>query len=177
MPRLKQIGIDIDINGVIEKHRRAFSESENDILRRLLLADAPRADLGEPSKSAKTAPSPPRQRGLWTVEVNGERTPAQNLKGAYKALLLALHRLDTAFLQRFSLEQSRSRRFVARHPRQLYLSSPGLAKDFAEPLADDWFYDTNLSSDQVARRIRVAARLCGLNYGRDIRILNNLLEI
>lgn len=178
MPRLKQIGIDVEINGVIEKYRRALSETENDILRRLLLADVAREEeRGDPSNGARARSGPPRQRGLWTVELNGERLPARSLKDAYRTLLLELDRLDSAFLQRFSLEQSRARRFVARHPKQLYLASPALAKDFAERLTDDWYFDTNLSADQVARRIRVAARLCGLNYGRDLRILNNLLEI
>ena len=30
---------------------------------------------------------------------------------------------------------------------------------------------------QVARRARIAARLCGLRYGRDLRILDNLREL
>ena len=176
MPRLKQIGIDVDINGVIEKHRRAFSESENDILRRLLLVDARVQEQRTPPTDAN-ANQAVRQRGLWTVEVQGYRVPAPNLKGAYKALLLELQKFDSAFLQRFSLERSRSRRFVSRHPKQLYLASPNLAKDYAELLIDDWYFDTNLSTEQVSKRIRVAARLCGLSYGKDVRILNSFQEI
>ncbi len=177
MPRLKQIGIDIDINGVIERHRRTFSETENDILRRLLLLDSPKQAPRSPMKDPQVAQAPVRQRGLWSVELHGERCPALNLKGAYRSLLLKLQNLDSAFLQRFSLEQSRSRRFVSRRPKELYLASPNLAEDHAELLIDGWYFDTNLSTEQVAKRIRVAARLCNLKYGRDVRILNNFQEI
>ena len=99
------------------------------------------------------------------------------MKGAYRTLLLKLQEMDPAFLQRFSMEKTRARRFVSRFPKDLYFASPSLAKDFAEPLVDGWFFDTNLSTEQVAKRIRVAARLCELNYGRDVRILNNLHSI
>lgn len=177
MPRLKQIGIDVDVNGIIERHRRSFSETENDILRKLLLVDQKIKLPANRSTSVKAGQGKVRQRGLWTVELNGGRHPAPNLKGAYKALLLELQKFDSSFLHRFSLEQSRSRRFVSRQPKQLYMASPELAKDYAEPLVDDWYFDTNLSTEQVAKRIRVAARLCSLNYGKDVRILNNFQEI
>lgn len=177
VPRLKQIGIDVEINGVIEKNRRAFSESENEILRRLLLGAAEIRPPRAPALQLGADQTPIRQRGLWTVELNGVRRSAPNLKGAYKALLLELQKLDSTFLQRFSSERSRSRRFVSRQPGQLYLASPALAKDHAQPLNDDWFFDTNLSTEQVSKRIRVAARLCGLNYGKDVRILSSLQEI
>ena len=178
MPRLKQIGIDVDVNGVIEKSRRAFSETENDILRRLLLGNAEtRIPRLKPNRHVEPDQSPVRQRGLWTVELTGERHSAPNLKGAYKTLLLELQKLDPTFLQRFSSEKSRARRYVSRQPAQLYLASPELAKDHAKSLHDGWFFDTNLSTQQVSQRIRVAARLCGLTYGKDVRILNNFEEI
>ena len=127
MQRLKQIGIDVEINGVIEKNRRAFSESENDILRRLLLG-IPEIRTSRAPAMLEADQAPARQRGLWTVELNGARRPAPNLKGAYKALLLELQKLDSTFLQRFSSERSRSRRFVSRQPGQLFLTSPAIAK-------------------------------------------------
>lgn len=177
MPRLKQIGIDVDVNGLIEKSRRAFSETENDILRRLLLGNTETRTRLNPNSHVEPVQAPVRQRGLWTVELKSERHPAPNLKGAYKTLLLELQKLDPTFLQRFSSEKSRSRRYVSRRPTELYLASPELAQDHARSLHDGWFFDTNLSTQQVSQRIRVAARLCGLTYGKDIRILNNFEEI
>ena len=69
-----------------------------------------------------------------------------------------------------------SRRFVARTPAALYDKSPHLARH-AEPLVDGWYFDSNLSAARVAKLARIAARLCGLHYGSDVRILDNLREI
>lgn len=179
MARLKQIGIDVEVNGIIEKNRRTFSESENEILRRLLKVDGATGTRAAAARQGKQPPSEPqtRQTGLWTVQILAERLPASNLKGAYKTLLLELRRREPSFFETFARERSRSRRFVARSPDNLYLASPELAKDHARPLADGWYFDTNLSTQQVAQRARIAARLCGLAYGRDVRILNGLEEI
>jgi hypothetical protein len=191
VPRLKQIGIDVQVNAAIERERRSFSETENEILRRLLLggsvagAAAGHAfgniSAGETHGMPPAAPIQPvpgeRSTGRWTVEVQGERVAASNLKGAYRTLLLLLTDRFPLFLEKFARESSRSRRFVARAPADLYLASPVLAKQHAKPLADGWYFDTNLSTDQVARRVRIAARICGLRYGSDVRLLNNLEEI
>ena len=50
MSRMKQISIDVEVNRVIEANRNAFSESENDILRRLLLLQAVPAVKIQPSQ-------------------------------------------------------------------------------------------------------------------------------
>jgi hypothetical protein len=176
MARLKQIGIDVDVNGVIERSRRSFSETENEILRRLLLEHVQKP---RPVSIRKVTPDPAsiRQRGLWVVDMKNERISAPNLKGAYKVFLLELQKLDSSFLERFSAERSRSRRFVSRQPDRLYMASPELAKDYAQPLGNGWYFDSNLSTQQVSKRIRVAARLCDLTYGKDVRILNGFEEI
>jgi hypothetical protein len=96
------------------------------------------------------------------------------LKAAYRKALLLLSARHAEFLPKFAAESGRGRKFVARAPRELYLSSPGLAKKHAAPLTDGWFFDTNLSTDQVSRRIRIAARLCGLAYGPQFCLMNNL---
>ena len=175
MPRLKQIDIDVDVHRAIEQARLSFSERENDILRRILLI-SPEPIRRDASPAAISAPVQ-RQRGTWTVELLHKRTAAANLKDAYKTLLLELAERDSSFLERFSRESSRSRRYVARSARDLYASSPHLAADHARRLVGDWFFDTNLSLAQVGRRARVAARIAGLSYGKDVRILENLKEI
>lgn len=175
---MKQIGIDLDVHRALEHQRRAFSESENDILRRLLISPADTPVPPAASFKSQLAPTPPtRTRGLWTVEVLGSRTVAANLKDAYRSLLHQLASSYPSFLEKFSQERSRSRHFVARSKEALYETSPHLAEHHARPLKDGWFFDTNLSTEQVARRIRVAARVCGLLYGTDVRILENLREI
>ena len=175
MPSLKQIGIDVDVNGAIEQARLSFAESENEILRRLLLK--PRAVRAVIDAQAPTPQRQPRTRGLWTVELSGKRESAANLKDAYRLLLQRLAERFPDFLERFSHEKARSRRFVARNPLHLYGNAPHLVGKHAKPLVDGWFFDTNLSTVQVAQRVRIAARLCGLLYGKDLRILDDLREI
>ncbi len=178
MSRLKQIGIDVEVNGIIEKNRNAFSESENDILRRILRLPGGESRRVAPIETISAPESGTvRQRGIWTVRVHDRRLGAANLKDAYRTLLLELQNLNPAFLEAFSLEKSRSRRFVSRAPEKLYLASPQLAKEYAQPLVNGWYFDTNLSTQQVSQRARIAARLCGLGYGREVQILNKFEEI
>jgi hypothetical protein len=174
MARMKQIGIDVDVNRAIEQSRLSFSESENDILRRLLLGEAKRAPAPAVIRRNRQSEERIRGRGLWSVELEGERFPAPNMKEAYRTLLLKLDERSPQFIDRFSAERSRSRRFVSRKPADLYDSSPHLAGDHAQPLKDGWYFDTNLSTEQVAKRARVAARVAGLSYGRDVKVMENL---
>lgn len=175
---LKPIGIDLDVCRAIERARLSFGECENDILRRLLLP-ARGGRTGAPRRAVAPGPvrGEPRRRGLWTVQVGGRKIPAANLKHAYRMLLRELEAAHPHFLEAFARERSRGRRFVARTPGELFGRSPHLARRHAELLVDGWYFDTNLSADQAARRARVAARLCGLHYGSDVRILDNLREI
>ncbi len=186
MPDRKTIEIDVEVNAAIERLRRSFQESANDILRRRLLGEPEGAGRSETSAArSETSASDlaaveepgERIRGRWTVELEGKRVATSNLKTAYRTLLLLLDERHPEFLQAFAAQRTRARRFVARAPRDLFLNSPKLAKRHARPLVGGWHFDTNLSRDQVARRARIAARLCGLRYGRDVRILNNLEEI
>jgi negative regulator of replication initiation len=176
---MKTIEIDLDVNAAIERDRRSFQETPNDILRRRLLAEPENGRSVSRNAVDLESIEEPGERitGRWTVELSGKRVSTSNLKSAYRTLLLLLQDRDPSFLQAYSEERARARRFVARAPRDLYLNSPGLAKDHAKPLTAGWFFDTNLSTDQVARRARIAARLSGLRYGKDVRILNNLQEI
>jgi len=170
----RQVEIDLDVHRAIERARAALGESDNDILRRLLLAPG-----GKPAKRAvpqARASGAVRSRGLWSVEIAGRRLPAANLKQAYRLLLRELAAAYPHFLEDFAREKERTRRFVARLPADLYGRSPHLARH-AQPLGGSWYFDSNLSAVQIAKRARIAARLCGLHYGSDVRILDNLKEI
>ena len=110
------------------------------------------------------------------MEIGGRRIAAANLKQAYRALLLELAAAHPHFLDAFAAEQGRSRHYVARTPAGLYGTAEHLARH-AEPLQGGWYFDSNLSEARVARLARTAARLCGLHYGSDVRLLDNLREI
>ena len=168
MPRMKQISIDVDVNRAIEASRTSFSEVENDILRRMLLATpAPtRNEIPVPTMQLRDS----RRRGEWSVLIDGKEFPAANMKDAYCTLLRLLAERDPQFLSKFSDLRSRTRRFVARDGVSLYQSSPHLAKDHATVLVEGWFVDTNLSTPQVGQRARAAAETVGLKYGPQLRI-------
>ncbi|WP_106639487.1 hypothetical protein [Allosphingosinicella vermicomposti] len=176
MGGLKQIGIDVDVHRLIEQSRLSFGESENDILRRLLLAQ-PAHDPKTASSRKSPARIGARARGSWTVVIGQERIAATNLKNAYYIFLRRLAEAYPDFLPLFAQERSHSRRFVAQVAEQLYENSPHLARTFACTLVDGWYYDSNLSADQISRRARIAARLCGIHYGTDARILGNAREL
>jgi len=171
----RQIAIDLDVHRVIERQRRSFGESDNDILRRLLLpAPGPRAPAAR--SVSRGAARLPRSRGLWSVEIGGRRIPAANLKQAYCVMLRELAAAHPQFLAAFADVKGRTRRPVARTPAALYGRSGHLARH-AEPLVEGWYFDSNLSAARAGRLARIAARLCGLYYGPDVRILDNLREI
>jgi negative regulator of replication initiation len=176
MAKMKQIMIDVEVNGIIEANRTSFSERENDILRRLLLKTQVVPAKRKPqtpmvaATEVQTAQFGSRTMGQWQVKFGEVVLPASSLKEAYCNLLLIAHRSDTHFLERYSKLQSKARRYVARSGPSLYLNSPHLAKDHAAPLADGWFVDTNLSEGQVHMRVRSATKEAGLVYGRDVWI-------
>jgi hypothetical protein len=173
----RRVEIDLDVHRALERARQALGETENDILRRVLLTRAakPAARTAAPPGAGRSATT--RSRGLWSVELAGRRLPAANLKHSYRLLLRELDAAHPHFLEDFAREKERTRRFVARTPAELYGRSPHLAGRHAQPLGGGWYFDTNLSAVQIGKRARIAARLCGLHYGSDVRILDNLREI
>lgn len=168
MPKFKQIGIDIDVHRALEAQRQSFGETENDILRRMLLP----VQKGEPrtANSVLRKMVERRSRGSWRIHYRGTADEAQNMKEAYREALLLLDRDYPSFLRDFSQLSSRSRRFVSRKPEELYSNAKHLAKDHAHRLKDGWFFDTNLSREQVEVRLRAASDLVGLSYGVDLDV-------
>ncbi|RJF93896.1 hypothetical protein [Sphingomonas cavernae] len=175
MAKYKQIQIDVDVYRIIEGQRIAFSETENDILKRLLASPASSA-VAKPDVTIKLSTDSTavqRSRGNWEITYKGKRGAAANMIDAYRSLLLALANDDSGFLARFAEERSRSRRYVSKDPSALYDKSPQLAKDHARELIAGWYVDTNLSKEQVVQRLKAAARVANLTYGIDVQISEN----
>lgn len=168
MPRMKQIFIDVEVNRIIEASRNSFAESENEILRRMLLD--PAISNTQKAPTQKVVPRDSRRRGEWAAILEGNEVGAANMKSAYCTLLRMLAERDPQFLPSFSTLKSRTRRFVAQDPKLLYRTSPHLSKDHAMELTAGWFVDTNLSEPQVAHRVRAASELAHLKYGSQVKI-------
>src|SRR4051794_34933250 len=105
MGELRQIAVDVDVHRVIENARRNFNESENDILKRLLFPDRTKANrslirISRTGRRSPTVGAVKRARGLWSVEIRGQRISAANMKDAYRLLLLKIEELAPGFLDR-----------------------------------------------------------------------------
>ncbi|MEQ1687084.1 MAG: hypothetical protein ABL874_00745 [Sphingopyxis sp.] len=177
MAKLKQVGIDVDVSLWVEQHRRAFSQTHNDILREIAGIDS------KPTASALkqhgwSGDTTARGRGLWSFSIDGQRYEARSLKDAYLQMLQKLHTRNPDILGRLATEKGRSRRYVARSAEALYaLGRSDLATKFAAELVPGWYADTNLSEAQVVKRTKSAAFHSGLRYGSDLFISEGLRVI
>ena len=162
----QSIHIDIEVHRSIEARRTSFSQSHNDILRSVF--DLPVATpLVQPNKSPSSTQRR-RRTGTYVVALLGRRIEAGSLREAYVSCLKALAERDSQFLEALSKKQTRSRRIVARNPRDLYLRRPQLAENHASKLVGPWWADTNLSRQQCEKRLQTACSVAGLEFGRDL---------
>jgi excisionase family DNA binding protein len=82
-----------------------------------------------------------------------------------------LHELaerDERFLDRFSQEGGRSRRYIAPNRDELYERRPDLAQRFSRRLANGWWLGTNYSRKDLLSILRKACEIAGLEYGVDL---------
>ena len=161
------IPIDIDVYRAIEAHRKTFSQSQNDILREVFRLPEITFDTTEP-----LPPDPPKGRrtGTYVFTIRDERVEQNSLKAAYVSCILKLTELDSGFLEKLSAKTTKSRRIVAKDPRNLYLNNPSLHKKYALRLIDQWWIDTNLSRPQCEQRLEVACGIVGLQFGVDLKL-------
>lgn len=163
------IKIDMDVYKAIEASRVRFDEQQNDILRRVLL-DGAAATLEppEPQETGAVSDRAERATGEYAFLLKGEHFSSSSLKSAYRNCLLRLAYQDPAFLPNLSKEETPARRIVATDAKYLYKKTPHLADEFAEILTKGWWYDTNLSQQQVESRLKTACKVAGLSFGDDL---------
>ena len=104
----------------------------------------------------------------YDIEILGDKISGCSLIEVYKKCLLKLADLDPGFLEGFSAGGSSGRRYIAKHPKSLYLKSPQLAEDYAKLLCAPWYYDTNLGERQIRQRLEFACEVAGIGYGIDL---------
>lgn len=127
-------------------------------------------------RSARRAARPqrglPRRQGKVVVE--GREFEYKNVKDAMVLVLSDLHRRDRNFLLRLSQHpecRGRKRLFIARSPEELYpATSRQNIRDMNESLPDGWFVATNNSTEQKRKFLKIASKVAGLTFGRDIVI-------
>jgi hypothetical protein len=170
MSGLAQIEVSLATFKAIEAARRSFTESHDDIVRRMLATK--RSRDGQPMRDiARNTPPAQRKRGNITVDLFGRSVPVANLKAAYIAALNGLVRHKPSLFELLAHEGSNRRRWIAREATGLYPESPHLARDHALAITGDWFIDTNLSQAQIDQRLEVACKLSGYRYGDDVKVI------
>jgi hypothetical protein len=109
-----------------------------------------------------------RRTGEYWIEIDGKRTTSRSLKDLLADGLKRIEGVKPGSLEKLSALKPRSRRIVAHDPKDLF-DSQHLARDFAEPLMNGWFYGTNNSGAETRSWLRRAAECAGLKWGMDVK--------
>jgi len=109
-----------------------------------------------------------RRTGTYWVRVGARQLDCGSLKQLLFEGLRALEKARPGTLEKLSRIKLRSRRIVARDPRQLF-DKPQLAQKFAAPLLDEWWFGTNNSASETNAWLERAFACAGLPMGPDNR--------
>ena len=163
MNGLTSIEVDLEVYKAIEGARLSFNESQNAILRRILLETPSELYEGD---SALSLAQGERTTGSHSFLFKGKSYKANTQKAAYRKILLLLYETDKDFIKNnSSYRTSHGRRMIARDRPDL---GSAAARQKAEILVDGYWFDTNLNLDQKQKRIKFACKKAGLEFGKDI---------
>lgn len=109
-----------------------------------------------------------RRSGDYWFEFKGRRTKYRSLKELLAEGLKAIEQSKPGTLEKLSHIKPRSRRIVAREPRQLF-ASDHLIKDYAEKLMDGWWYGTNNSASETNAWLERACNCAGVTWNGDFK--------
>lgn len=121
-------------------------------------------------------PAPPQGYELF-----GQAFPARDLTEAFVCIFKHFGELDSTFLVRFKkalrAELAKStkpskRGYIAATPQDLYPDKPGLWK-YAIEIAPGWMLGTNESSEKKISFIRLACKVIGLRWGKELKVSFN----
>ena len=82
--------------------------------------------------------------------------------------LRALQEARPGTLEKLSHIKPRSRRIVARHPKDLF-DKDHLAQEYAVKLSDGWYYGTNNSAQETNAWLERASSCAGLKWGAEFK--------
>jgi hypothetical protein len=167
MSGMAEITISLDTFKALEASRLSFTETHDDIIRRMTSAAKSRSRA--PLRQASRATPPARRRrGDVKLTMFGRETAVASLKYGYVAALQGLARHKPALFEILSQRGTIKRKWAAREAEALFPGSPHLARDHAHPVAGEWLIDTNLSRAQIEARLAVACHAAGYRYGEDV---------
>jgi hypothetical protein len=109
-----------------------------------------------------------RRGGEYSFELNGKRSEFHSLRDLLAEGLRALEKARPGTLEKLSHIKPRSRRIVARDPKELF-DKGHLAKKYADKLSDGWYYGTNNSGDETNAWLERACSCAGLKWGEEFK--------
>ena len=180
---MRKIEIGLEVHRAIEAARRAFEQSEDEILCELLGRAAQADNTTAPPTTERHAAKVEsaiaigkRTTGNWSV-VDGETSYiARNLREAYITALDRLAQRNPTLLPALAAIGGKRRRIVAESAQALFPGSPHLAKPERNNWhkLGEWYVDLNLSREQVAKRVKQACLLSNVRYGGELAIKEGL---
>jgi hypothetical protein len=132
-------------------------------------------EADELSRSTTTAPEvPPRGRrrksGVLNYRLFGQTVEGASYRAMLTDVLKQLAKTDREFLQRFSDEGGRTRKFVSKNAADLYRGRPDLAEEFKESIGDGWWVGTNYSAREIVAIVQRACQVAGIAWGIDLLV-------
>ena len=116
-----------------------------------------------------------RRSGEYWLEVDGKRSEFYSLRDLLAGGLRTLEEKSPGTLEKLSHIKPRSRRIVARDPKDLF-DKEHLAKEYAEKLADGWYYGTNNSAQETNAWLERAASCAGFKWDEKFKTSINSLD-
>lgn len=108
-----------------------------------------------------------RTRGQRSFTIFCEKYIASSAREVMTMVLKIFSGLDEKFLEKLSLERGRTRPIVCTSPEQLYPGSPHLAQQ-CYYVGHGYYVGTNYSETGIARILKIACRVAGIEYGSDL---------
>lgn len=110
-----------------------------------------------------------RRSGDYWFEIKGRRFECRSLKELLSKGLLALEKNRPGTLDKLFHIKPRSRRIVARDPKDLF-DQKHLVKNYSEKLTDGWWFGTNNSARETTAWLERACSCSGLKWNDDFKI-------
>jgi hypothetical protein len=128
---------------------------------------SPAASVTPPAKSGATRAANEKR----VAEMFGEPIGAPTWGMLLAAILDTIHDLDPKAVELFAREKAKTRRYVARDPKELYGKRDGRPPLPALQTQSGWWVIANIGEIDLRRGLVAFCRATGLRYGSDIRLV------
>ncbi|HEX3653977.1 MAG TPA: hypothetical protein VHU18_14250 [Rhizomicrobium sp.] len=156
-----KIEVDLEVHKAIEAERQSFTESANDILRRIFRLRKEGSTNGHQVPEPKQRSA--RRGGNYKLRIVSKETAHRSLKEVLRGALTGVESQQHGFLEKLAGHRTtRGRRIVARKADELYPGNPQLVENCAERLDSRWWFDTNVSLNQAKRYLRTISDISGI---------------